>query len=354
MMSEIIDVSTFKEGIVPVDDYHFVFTVKSKDQLARRRRMVQNLERGAVARVSQRAVSKGFIGVGRLAAGSLVFATIYEADEPRHISIGPDANVFVTTASNIVRLDDNLEFCGSIENKLFSFLHSIERSADGQRFLVCSTGYDTVLEIDVHSGDALKIWYAWERGFNPDLDGNWLTFDNHQHEKWRSEGKTSVLVTPGSNAYGIAQTYRSAHPNFACYNGPYAILVHIAFSGALYSINLEDMSHRLILKRSPMAHGLRKLSDGWALVETTEGKWTEFTNNFEERGGITAKNLGRRHADSGTAEWLQHVLFLDETKAVFFDANRGIYAADLKTRTIQFFETPEDYCFQDAILLGRS
>lgn len=346
-----IDLADFKPGGVDVDGLSFLFTVKSTDQIERRRRTVAKSDRGALARIEPRPLSRGFLGIGRFSDGQFVIDLLRDFEEPRHIVARDFETLYLSTATSLVKLDRNLNARGEISHPLFGFLHTLDLSKDAQKLLVCSTGFDSVLEVDLSDNRPRLLWNAWESGLNPDQDGNWLTLDPHTHDRRLRENKSSVLVAPENwRALGIAQSYRSAHPNVAVYEDDHSFIVNIAFTGALYRVDIRDGSMEHIATLPPMSHGLRRLKDGWGVVETTIGCWTILDGNCKPRGSVYSRFLPNRHRDAGNLEWLQHVLFPGGTIGVFFDANRGIYAADIKRQRIQYFATPEQYCFQDAIL----
>lgn len=62
----------------------------------------------------------------------------------------------------------------SCEDPWLSQSHTAQFSEDGKRLLVVSSGFDTVIEFDVESGEVVWQWFAWDHGYDRSKLGHYV------------------------------------------------------------------------------------------------------------------------------------------------------------------------------------
>lgn len=351
-----IDLNSFGNTPDVMDGQKWVYIVKSCDQVARRQRMISAFKKGSVMGLDQRPVADGLLFEASFSKGQLQVNRSKAFREPRHIRAAPSGNGYwLTEIDRLLQLDDAYEVVREIRNDLFAFLHTIDFSADGKRALICSTGYDTLLEIDLQTGAEIYRWNAWSHGFNPDKENNWLTLDEREAEQYRQQGHNVKLVKPSqTNPHGTIMHHKTAHPNAAIYDvtDPDAILVSIAWSGTIYSIDRKTGKTTPRTQLSAMPHGLAPYKDGWCVTDTTRGAWVRYSAGWQKTEDILSHNLPFKCAESEDREWLQQAMRVNDDQLLYLDANRGIIAADLQRKAYTCYLPDPNYCIQDALKIG--
>lgn len=348
-LAEFTEIDSLLQGQV------WVFVVKSCDQMERRQRMLNALDKGKVMGLEPRSVAQGLVFTTCFNGKESENAITQKFLEPRHIKKAPNGDVWLTTIDKLYKLDENMKIAQTIEHDLFSFLHTLDFNADGTRVLVCATGYDSIIEIDLRTGQETYRWMAWEYGFNPDQDGIWLTLDKDTAMRYASENLPHKLVTPSKDPQGIMMKHCTSHPNVAVYN-PYkddgSFLVSIAWSGTIYMVNRETGKAQPVSRFNAMPHGLAPFEGGWMVTDTTSGRWVAFDRNWNCVREVVCSALPGKVTGSGDKEWLQIVLPYEKDKLLLLDANRGIIAVDLATKTYALYRSHPNYCIQDAMKLS--
>jgi hypothetical protein len=335
----------------------WLVVVKSQDQTLRRNRLLSGLKNGKYGRTETRPTATGLLAYVTLSDGLVRLNWKREFQEPRHI-IQLDAEEYALTdvnGVNIVSKDGSVK--RRILDPLYAFLHSIDRNeSDRDKLLICSSGYDAVIESNLITGERSFLWSAWENGFNPDEEGNWLALTTDYYNKLLSDGKQAIFVDPAKyGEQGINTKYRSAHPNVAVYN-PYKnnefIIVSIGHGGTLYEVDLVSLESRLIFNGlSQMPHGLMPYENGWVVTNTTKGEIWFLTSDFTPTDILSFDGFPGKMAELGAVEWLQNTKLATNGTFLCLDANRGLVAFDLLNRRFNVFQPDPEWCFQDAIVV---
>jgi len=204
-----LDVSKFEPGAQgDASGWHLI--VKSLDQVERRAGLIEAKQRGRIGRIEERPVATGLWVRGR--------SKIAEFREPRGLARVGDGRFLLAEVGSVLLVDSEARILQRFSHPFFAFLHSVSFDPANNRFLVVSSGYDCLIEMDL-GGRVTWEWFAWEHGFNPSLDGVYLCRDAAVAQKYGAEGKPVALVDPGKlGAHGLMTSQRSNHPNSACYH----------------------------------------------------------------------------------------------------------------------------------------
>jgi len=354
-MIEYIDIAGFKkvEGIL--DNTLFMLVIKSQDQIERRRRMIESRKKGKFGRINQRPVATGLVTAVELKKGKVDVLWKKEFREPRHIKRHPEKGYILTEVDDVLWINEEANIISKFKYPFFSFLHSVDLSDDNQRILITSSGYDCCFEIDIDKWQVVWEWFAWENGFNPDEDGNWLAVKKEKYLEYLKEGKKSILVDPCKyKEYGIATSYRTAHPNVAVYDIYYknCILVCIAHKGEIYRINKSNFSMTCVCKKlNQMPHGIYPYKNWWMITNTVKGEWWLFTENWTPLRVFVVKNLPYKVPGTEEVEWLQQVIPITQYLFLAIDANRGLIGIDIKEKRYSLYRPDPNWCIQDALFI---
>ncbi|MEO1019527.1 MAG: hypothetical protein AAFY56_17815 [Pseudomonadota bacterium] len=354
MSKNSFDVSLFGQSHTNLNGEKLILVVKSLNQLERRKRLIEGREAGRFGRIAPRPVDVGLLVSGFLEDGKFVTVSTREYREPRHIVALSNGGYLLSEISAIRQLNRNFEEVGVIENDRFGFLHTIDVHPSGTKILVVSSGYDSVIELDLDSKIETYIWNAWEHGFNPDADGNWLTFNPTTHERYRSEGKKTKLIDPADfGEQGLFTYFRTAHPNVARYvNEQGDFIVSIGHSGDVHIVTRSTGESRLAASWfTPMPHGFLRHNTHWDVTNTTSGGWWRVDANFEPILGLSVAKLPGKPDECGDAEWVQQVVSKNDD-LLFIDANRGLLAINQSNHSLTHYTVPEHWCIQDAIFVS--
>lgn len=340
-----------------LDESEWFMVVKSQNQTERRNRLIQSKKGGKFGRIESRPTSIGLLAKVSLKDSNTVIHWTKEFNEPRHI-VKLDSNRFALTDVNSVKIiDSEGNVLDQVQDPLFGFLHTIDfNNLDKNRVLVCSSGYDAIIESSIKTGNRKFLWSAWENGFNPDDDGNWLSLSKEYYDKLVLKHKNAVLIDSETHGeQGINTKFRSAHPNAAIYN-PYtnnsSFIASIGHGGTLYEVKLNNSETMLVHDRlSDMPHGLAPYNDGWIVTNTTKGEFWFLDQNFEEIEIISFCELKGKHPELKNLEWVQNTKVALETSFLALDANRGLIAFDLKNKTLANYKVNSEWCLQDALML---
>lgn len=343
------------EGLL--QDSEWLLVVKSQDQTVRRNRLLSKVKNGRYGRTESRPTAIGLLANVFLHDGQAQLNWKKEFPEPRHIIRLCDDVYALTDVSGVNVIDKDGEVSNRINDPLYAFLHSIDQNElKKDKILVCSSGYDAIIETNIKTEERSFLWSAWENGFNPDENGNWLALTDSYHEHLVSEGKKSLLIEPEKyGEQGINTKFRSAHPNVAVYN-PYkdnsTMIVSIGHGGTLYEVDLISHKTSLVFDElSEMPHGLMPYKGGWLVTNTTKGEVWSLSANFEAERILSLRELPGKNPDLGSIEWIQNTKVTSDGLMLCLDANRGLVAIDVVNKKYNVFHPDMEWCLQDGIIL---
>ena len=335
----------------------WLIVIKSQDQSIRRDRLIGGLKNGKFGRTETRPTSTGLLAKVTLKEGETRLHWKKEFPEPRHIIYMATNGYALTDVNGVNLITPDGTVRRRIHDPLYAFLHSIDQKGNNKnKLLVCSSGYDAIVETDIDSGERSFLWPAWEHGFNPDEEGNWLALTNAYHTRMLQEEKRTIFVDPAAyGEQGINTKFRSAHPNVAIYNlykNYSTFIVSIGHGGLLYEVNLNTSESHLVLDGlSQMPHGLMPYQGGWIVTNTTKGEIWFLSHDFVPIEIVSFEGMPGKMPELGSIEWIQNTKLTPEGMLLCLDANRGLIALDIAERKVNVFQPDPEWCFQDAIML---
>ena len=350
-----IDVTTFVHDPAILEGSEWFLVVKSQDQSIRRERLLGTIKNGKYGRTETRPTSIGLLAKVKLIDGRADVIWKKEFPEPRHIIKYENDVYLLTDVSKVNMVDADGHVLDVIEDPLYAFIHSIVlNEVDHSKLLICSSGYDCVIETNIQNKNREFLWSAWENGFNPDESGNWLSLTEEYCKELEKKGKKSFFVDPKLyGEQGINTKFRSAHPNVAVYN-PYndnrSMVISIGHGGALYEVDFQTFETKLVFDHlSEMPHGLWPYEDGWVVTNTTKGEVWFLSADFQLSNIVSLAKLPGKPTGLGLIEWVQNTKVIDKGKFICLDANRGLIAVNTNTKSYNIYQPDPEWCLQDAI-----
>lgn len=336
--------------------------VKSLDQIARRKRLIESKRRGLIGRISPRPVSEGLLvkatvdSANRIDAGCAEMLRAFR--EPRGLAAISEDRFLLTEIDRILLIDSRGEPLRDYHHPYFSFLHSVSVDRDKRTFLVVSSGYDAVFEIDLENGATLWEWFGWDHGFNPGDDGVFLTHRTSDRDMLAAQGLNVRYVDPAcSGEQGLATGVRTTHPSSACYNpyAPGAVLVALGRLGQVIEITQATSEHRLRIDGlDQLPHAILPHGGGWIVTNTLAGELWLLDRDFVVRRIVNLAGLPGKPEEMREHEWLQAVLPLGGDRFVGIDGNRGLVFFDLRERCYAIQRCDENWSIQDLLPLVKS
>jgi len=355
-INHFIDLATFSPVDYNLNGVELLLVVKSLDQAERRRRFLEGRKGDRFGRIQARPVSRGLLVFGRLADGRVAVSRSLELDEPRHACLLQSDRILLTEMDRVLTISlPDFTIQEQMRHPFFAFLHTVDISADCKHGLIVSSGYDAVFEVDLLTRQIVREWRAWEHGFNPDEDGVWLAAKPEYYDRYRREGKRSLLIDPVEyGRQGLLTTRRTAHPNMAVYDryrNDGSFFFAAGHNGTIYRVHRKDLSTESVFELGDqMPHGLRPFQGGWCLTNTVRGEWWLLNQDFTAHTVYSAAMLEGKVEGTESVEWLQQTVPVGKGHALFLDANRGLIAVDLINRTYTRYGVNPEWCVQDAVL----
>ncbi|MDA8109537.1 MAG: hypothetical protein M0015_13030 [Betaproteobacteria bacterium] len=355
MSGEVIDVSRLaSDRQAYAGPLHMV--VKSLDQVERRARLVEAKQRGRIGRIAERPIATGLwarvasLGDHRIDRST---AQVTEFREPRGlVQIAPD-RYLLAEVSSVLLVDAGARVERRYAHPFFAFLHSLSFDSENGRFLVVSSGYDCLIEMDLE-GRVSWEWFAWEHGFNPSLDGVYLCRSEALAQRCEREGKKAVLVEPAKlGELGLMTSQRSNHPNSACYHPSdrNRVLATLGHSGEVIEIDRPSGRARTVISGlEAMPHGIQPCGPGWLVTNTLHGEFWLLDGAFNVQTRVVTRNLPGKPEEMAQHEWLQAAYPVRGGVFVAADANRGLIAIDLNAGSWQIHAVDESWCVHHLVV----
>ncbi|OAI49743.1 hypothetical protein AYO43_02855 [Nitrospira sp. SCGC AG-212-E16] len=355
MKQFIVDVSSFQEGgDIWGKPLHLI--VKSLDQVERRTRLIEAKGRGRLGRIEHRDVATGLWVRFSLSKSSRVTresGRVTEYPEPRGLADIGDGRFLISDINRVLLVDSESNILRTFTHKYFAFLHSVLFDRAAGCFLVVSSGYDGLIEMDLQ-GKVRWEWFTWEHGFNPTLDGAYLCRRDDTFRQWQTEGKNAVLIDPGKlGALGMMTSQRSNHPNSACYypGDENRVLATLGHSGEVIEIDKLSGKWRTVISGlESMPHAILPYAGGWMVTNTLRGEFWLLNRDFEILSKVNICGLPGKPPEMAEHEWLQAVYPLGHDCFIGLDANRGLISIDLKSRRYRVFPVDESWCVHHLVM----
>jgi hypothetical protein len=233
-----------------------------------------------------------------------------------------------------------------------AFAHTLEYSADGERLLVSSAGFDTLLEFGVGTGEVTWEWNAWDHGVTEvSLDGSHMTRSPRRAAELRDAGSSVTLVEhPGLwPAEGIPTHRAPGRLNGAAYDGDSRMLITFYHRPELAVVGrggeLMSIDHGLVHPHGFIL-GCQHGSD-YIVTNSGAGELIGLDATF---GIVRTLSFGNMPADPLKArvfgEWIQSVTVLDyehEIVAAVDALRNGVHIIDLRKRRRRFVSNPPEW-----------
>lgn len=355
MDDQVTDVSSFSDVKVDfLQPLHLI--VKSQDQIERRQRLVEAKQRGRIGRIEHREVATGLWVRCVLEAGKVIDRTtsqVSEFLEPRGLVEVGKGLFLLSDVNRVMLFDRDANIIKEYTHPFFAFLHSISFNKETQRFVVVSSGYDCLIEMDLE-GNVCWEWFAWEHGFNPTLDGVYLCRHKKQAEELKANGKSTVFVDPAEyKLYGLMTSQRSNHPNSGSYHpsNKHVVLVTLGHSGEVIEIDKRTGDWKIVIPcLQAMPHGIQPYQAGWMVTDTLRGEFWLLDQDYKVLSKITTRNLPGKPENMDAHEWLQAVYPIGINQFIGLDANRGLIFIDLHEKKYHIYSVDQSWCVHHLVM----
>ncbi len=303
--------------------------VKDQDRLMRAKRLVDTYtdQKGFSGRSQVHDLQNGFIYVTPLTSVLEVpdkSVAYLEFPEPRNIAkIG---NSVVITAGDALHIfTTGLSGRDIVKNPYFGCLHSAKANKDSTKMVVCSTGFDSILEFDNRTRQELWRWTAWDHGYNLGANGSFVTEDKNLATAIRDEGKSVLLLDESVKrpGYGIPTAYRTTHVNEVTYDYDENFLLATFFhTGEIVRIQKETGISEILMSGMSHPHAIEKYKGGYIVTDTSHGLWYQLDQNFRIMVRVDFRGFPGKEKNMENIEWIQSVMPLTQELFVAVDANR--------------------------------
>ncbi len=305
----------------------------------------------------------------RYSTGRIVFTTLdmdaldddrlatfdgIECVEPYHLTV-QGSRVAYTSGDRFHLL--GAEGVQEYTNPWMAYLHTVDFSADGDRMLIVSTGFDTVQEVDLVTGEVVWEWNAWDHGYTyaERIDTHFVR-SAEQAARLAAEHPTSTVTVVDPAVLpreGLATQQTPLNMNGVFFDHDGRVLATGYHRPELFVIDV-DGSHTTTDLGLLHPHSFRPLEGdfhrGYQVANTGRGQLLLID---EDRSVNRVVDLSRLPADdekrAGFGEWLQTVAPLDADAGLFLavDALRsGVHVLDVANRRRRFIPNPDNWTLQ--------
>lgn len=306
-----------------------VVVVKDQDRLTRHTRLIYaySQKKKYHGRTTARDYLKGFVYQTELTSTlDLPEGRIYykEFPEPRNISFaGNDILVTAANKVHIFKADTQQEM--ELDNQYFGNLHTSIPNDDNTRFIVTSTGFDSIVEFDQTTKKQTWRWTAWDHGYNVAANGSMVTENSQEAEKLRQAGHNVVLLDDNikREGFGIPGAYRTTHVNEAIYDYDQNMVLATFFhKGILVRINRDTGLSDVVMSGMNNPHAIKKEDGGYIVTDTSNGAWFKLDNDFNIRLKVDFTEFPGKPENLTGIEWIQYVAPIGIGLYIAIDSNR--------------------------------
>lgn len=352
--------------------YAFV-TIKGFNQLAIVKKIIErkgkkSLGLTAASNASERRYATGNILLTTLDQERLDETTLADSVqridclEPYHVAIN-GRSIAYTAGPQFKWRDYRSNQAQTFTNEWMAYLHTVDFSADGRRILTVSTGFDTIQEIDLATGQVCWEWNAWDHGFtySPRIDTHFVRSEAHAASLQNGNPAHNVTVIDDPSQLpreGLPTQATPLNLNGVFYGRSNQILATAYHRPELFVIERNGRV-RLINRQLAHPHSFRPLTipdhNGYMVANTGAGQLLLLDETFAV---VTKVDVSTLPADAskkqGFGEWLQTVSVLYPQRGLFaaVDALRnGIHLIDLPNRRRRFITNPPHWTIQTVICI---
>ncbi len=324
-----------------------MLTVKSFNLQAIRKRYLDSTKRTKGGSVERREPALGGLVYVEIENGKIVNQKILARyKEARGLDYS-DGKLILSSENQIYFLDLNEQYVRQFTNPWFSYIHTIKFNEKKDRILVASSGVDTILEVDVNSGDTVWEWNAWEEGLNqgenPQTgEKHLLTRHPDEFEKLKS-AKKNVILIENPEKEKLPTALRAAFINSAEYADEDNVLLTFFHDGDVKHLNKKSRNLEVVLKGFSKPHGGQFKNGNYYVTDTAGGKVvvndkSYIFNNLPGKGDLLSDK-----------EWLQTSHQLDNS-IVTIDSNRtSLVIFDPDQKKLSTVPYDPDWAVQDFI-----
>lgn len=306
-----------------------VVIVKDTERVNRQRRLVDmySQQRSYYGRTNTRDLTTGFTYATDLTHALDVpdSGTWYkEFPEPRNVSfIGNDVIVTASDAIHIFNSESGEKIV--LTDPYFGNLHTSSPNQEQTRFMVTSTGFDSLLEFDQASKVQTWRWTAWNNGYNTAANGSILTEDPQEANELRESGANVILVDNSliRSGFGIPTAMRATHVNEAIYDyDEDKILATFYHKGTLVQIDKITGTSEVVMSGMKHPHAIQKYKGGYILTDTSNGAWFQLDRSFNIQIKVNFADFPGYPENLKGVEWIQYVAPLADGLFIAADSNR--------------------------------
>ena len=352
MQVEYIDLSTFKRDSSFYGELDLLVTVKNFDLQAIRARYLASKKNknSLTGSVERRPPAEGGLVSFQLYNGKVAqYNVLSQMKEPRGIASHKD--VLSYSSENEVFIIKDGKKC-VLNDPWFSYIHTVDFSADGKRLLVSSSGFDVLLEYDLSSMKRCAEWWAWENGFAEGKDPKTGETIILSRKPIGGEAQVKVISDPVKDALPTAM--RAAFINSAEFDrvssGKYiATFFH---KGAIYSIDSITGQAKMIISDLKNPHGGMHLDRGYLATSTRSGHVVIQEKDIEKR--FDFNSLDAKPEGLEGEEWLQNSKMLSDGSILTIDSNRTAFVIfHPEKKVIDLIPYPNHLALQDLLVSSK-
>jgi len=348
------DLQDFSDNPDLIGDLEIAFTVKSFDLQAIRKRYLASRKRSRTGSVERRAPAEGGIVRAAISNGKLqrqeILARVVEA---RGIDLRNEW-LALSSDNRIYLFSQGTPEPVVVENKWFSYIHTVKWSADDTRLLVASSGVDTIMELSAAGREVRWEWNAWEHGINTGRDPRTdqehvLTRSPEEAERLEQQGNRVILVTE-PQADPLPTALRAAFINSAEYDDQGDIIATFFHDGKVVKIDRGTAGRTTLLDGLTKPHGGMPFGEGYLVTDTAGGQVQYCgTDRLEQ---YTFNQLPGKPDALGDLEWLQTSHYYGSV-ILTIDANRSaLICFDPRRQEKTVVPFNPDWAVQDFVVVG--
>lgn len=355
MKTDIYDLQDFSDNPNLIADLEIVFTVKSFDLQAIRKRYLASRKRSRTGSVERREPAEGGIVRAYISNGEFrrqeIVARIVEA---RGIDIRNE-RLALSSDNKLYLFTEGASEPEVIENKWFSYIHTVKWSTDGTRLLVTSSGVDTIMELAADGGEILWEWNAWEHGINTGRDprtdqAHILTRSPEEADQLRRQGKSVLLVTD-PQADPLPTALRAAFINSAEYDDRGNVLATFFHDGKVVEIHKETGRITTLIEGLTKPHGGVPFGKGYLVTDTAGGRVVYHDDKRVD--SYRFDGLPGNPESMGDLEWLQTSHYHGSV-ILTVDANRSaLICFDPGRQEKMMVPFDPDWAVQDFVIMPQ-
>lgn len=331
-----------------------VFTVKHQKQRALNRIMRRRLRDGAQIRALGGRTPRPYRD-GLLVRCALDGALTQQMPMKEPFGVDLHGRRLAVAAGDEVRVYDmDANLTHVYRNPWFAQLHSVHFSGDGERLLVVSTGFDTVLEFDLARRVLTWAWNAWDHGY--DVSPGGVRLSRGANEAAASTRRRVIVADPaGWGGFGLPTYLTAAHVNNACYRNDDVMLITLFHQGSAVVVDRHHAKPREVMTGLLNPHGFEPGWNGDHLVtDTRRGRVVFFDAALAMKQVLQIDGGAPTPARAGMGEWLQNTLHLGHGLYAAIDMHRsGIWLFEPATRRCRKIDVDPDWAVQNVIGIDR-